>query len=377
MKKTSYADAKQYRKFIEDRDRALDDILFKYRVLISNILQHAQKETVQRIVGLYATGQLTARTSSNENLIAALKLIYSNAVRDTYLVYAQAIKRGYSLSLIGEAEAIGRVKKKLARYEVAFSAGDKTLHRVRIYYERLLRNVIDKTQLASLYAKDVQDFHSRIESAFPNSKQYKRPPRSLKPLKEAKKPFILSDDAADELERELGEEYTSAFYNLQLGKEIDMATGLVSQDDWDAIVKDYKAEHIEPVTIFGRGETTKYKVGGDELYDWELDRDLMNEFVSQVRAGQVEAAKQNNITDFVWIAIVDNKTDECCLWRDGLTTKEIERELPKHDDDCEGATTPPAHRGCRCRLAPYDESVDTTEFEDLPDYGDFDQWINS
>jgi SPP1 gp7 family putative phage head morphogenesis protein len=72
-----------------------------------------------------------------------------------------------------------------------------------------------------------------------------------------------------------------------------------------------------------------------------------------VRAGEIEAAKEQGIDDFVWTAVIDERTDECCLWRDGLLVSEIEAELngDHSGDDCD-STVPPAHINCRCRVLP-------------------------
>jgi len=81
------------------------------------------------------------------------------------------------------------------------------------------------------------------------------------------------------------------------------------------------------------------------------------------------------VKDLNWIAVIDDRTDDCCLWRDGLTTMEIEDELNGNhaDDDCD-ATTPPAHFNCRCRLAPV-----TDDLPDVPASNqiDFEEWLDS
>lgn len=375
MKRLTFADAKPYKSFIEDRDRALDQILFKYRVALSNVLDRTKQDVVSMLSGMYVMGRISIHSPDDARLLNSLRDMFVKASRDSYSLYRLAIKHGHLLAHVGEAEAIGRVLKKRTTYEVKDPITDgKVLFRTKMYYDKLNRKILDALQYAVYASKSAQDFKQRIESAFPKAQAYKRPPRKLKKLTEADRP--LTDDEEEDLEQEL-EDFSSSFNIADLGSDTDMASGLVSQDDWDAMVQDYVAENIDPVTIFGRsGE--KYKVGGDEVYDWQLDSDLTHEFVSQVRDGQVDAANQNGVNDFVWIAIVDKLTDECCLWRDGLTTTEIEQALPDHDNDCDGATTAPAHFGCRCRMAPYDNAVDNQDYVDtLPDYGDFDDWINS
>jgi hypothetical protein len=77
----------------------------------------------------------------------------------------------------------------------------------------------------------------------------------------------------------------------------------------------------------------------------------------------------------MWIAIIDDKTDDCCLKRDGLTSTQIEEKLRGEweKDECQAKVTP-AHFNCRCRMAPVSD--------DLPDqapadFGGFDEWLNA
>ena len=119
---------------------------------------------------------------------------------------------------------------------------------------------------------------------------------------------------------------------------------------------------------------------GEEYYAWEYERDITNDFVYAVREGAIEAAKENGITDFVWIAVVDDKTDACCLWRDGLLTSEIEAKLKEHeseDEDCNlggSGLVPPLHFNCRCSLAP---ATDAIPQKPEVDYASFDKWLET
>ena len=122
----------------------------------------------------------------------------------------------------------------------------------------------------------------------------------------------------------------------------------------------------------------KYKYGGivktKTRYSWEVEQDLVYDFVKSVRKGEIDAAKENGYNEFVWIAIVDKRTDVCCLWRDGLTTKEIEKQLKGRSkkERCNDAVTPPAHPNCRCRLAPVTDALPSKPIKDL---GDFETWL--
>ena len=94
----------------------------------------------------------------------------------------------------------------------------------------------------------------------------------------------------------------------------------------------------------------------------------------------MDAAQENGITDFVWIAVVDDKTDLCCLWRDGLLTSEIQAKLSEHADDDAGCDlggdglVPPLHFNCRCSIAP---ATDAVPKKPDVDYQSFDQWLET
>lgn len=79
----------------------------------------------------------------------------------------------------------------------------------------------------------------------------------------------------------------------------------------------------------------------------------------------MDAAKEMGIKDFVWIAILDDRTDECCWERSGKLTSEIEEMLAsgKLDRDLCEAITPPAHPNCRCSLGPV-SNIDPVEGPD-------------
>jgi len=165
---------------------------------------------------------------------------------------------------------------------------------------------------------------------------------------------------------------------LQLGAKgddtVNLAQGFMDEELWNQLLEEYLTDYVpqyrEPKMIFD------VEVGGDteEWYGWEIEQYVTHDFVDRVRKGQDEAAKQNGITDFMWIAVIDDKTDECCAWRDGLTSAQIEAKLPQHkDDDCD-AIVPPAHFNCRCTVAPM---LDTMTDEPTVNVTEFEEWLNS
>jgi hypothetical protein len=117
---------------------------------------------------------------------------------------------------------------------------------------------------------------------------------------------------------------------------------------------------------------------GDKIYGWELEQQLTHDFVKSVRDGQIDAANVNGINEFIWIAIIDQRTCElCCEWRSGLTTSEIEKTLadnPELKEHCD-VVVPPAHFNCRCGIAPVAIDLETTDIQ-TTDAKEFDDWLN-
>jgi len=193
-----------------------------------------------------------------------------------------------------------------------------------------------------LQGDDREEMELRLKRAFPKTIRVKRQPR-LRRLKEA----------ADDRKRE--------------DPEIDM--GFEDVHGWD----EFEQLYTEVNTGYRRDPRLRDDMDIMEFTD--LEREATEEFVQQVRDGEVEAANDAGIDDFLWIAVLDTHTcEECCAKRDGLSTKEIEDKLDKEwkNDDCD-ATVPPAHPNCRCIIAPIDtEKLDKVE---VP-YKSVDEWLN-
>ncbi len=229
------------------------------------------------------------------------------------------------------------------------------MHRITMYCDRLRRRIVSYAQAAAINAKDGQDLAMDVMAALPKPRRVSVPRRTLKPqLMEAVRPDFSQNIGA-----------------------ADVAVDNIDEDTWNDMLDAYKSGYVPgtrgPEFVIGMPEVT----GQDTWYAWEFERDMTNEFVQSVRDGQIDAANENGITDFVWI---DDKTDKCCSWRDGLLVSEIEAQLADHEDedaDCdigEGeGLTPPIHFNCRCTLAPA-----TDDIPDKPDDGaqNFEDWLN-
>lgn len=230
-------------------------------------------------------------------------------------------------------------------------AGGAAYHRIKLYLDRLRRKIVNQAQSSALNAKTVDAFLVDVLQSFPKKRRALRPKRILKPQ--------LMEAAGDD------------------EPKFDAAVDIIDQDAWNDMLSDYKDDFVPKY----RGPEYEVELGtGDEAetwYAWEYERDLTNEFVASVRDGQIEAANDAGITDFVWIAVVDNVTDACCLWRDGLLISEIEDQLDDHqseDADCDiddDGLTPPIHFNCRCTLAPASDTMPEQPDDGTKDFGDW------
>lgn len=298
-----------------------------------------------------------------------------NALSNQLLqVYTKLRAQAYMLSKASEAEILAQhIKHRKIRSNVSksdlqrvmdkASAAGSTLHvRFHLYLDKLRRRIISAAQTYAITSDTVEDYLTGVFQALPKDRPVKRPARILKPsLMEA-------------------DEYPGQLAGYEIGKKkIDQALDFVDEDTWNILVDDYLEEYVPswrgPKEIVGKKPGTK-----DDLYAWEFERDMTQDFVIAVREGMVDAAKENGITDFVWIAVIDDKTDTCCAWRDGLLTSEIEERLKDHQEDDEGCNidsdgiVPPIHFNCRCTLAPATDAMPERPDDNAKD---FIEWINS
>lgn len=292
---------------------------------------------------------------------------------------AELMKRlraeAYFLAHIGEAEAIGRALEKPTRFNVHtktrrhFVLHDGVMidDRVQIMLDRIRRKIEDALSLSMAMGSTPEETLQRVKRAFgkPGARPKPRGVSKRIELKEAKKPIPTEDP----------------------GSTIrSMTFGFADEDLWDDVLDDYFSDEL-PTDIFRRGPTDKtlfYDIDttlgtaevGEERYAWEVENEISEDFVRSVRAGEQDAANENGITDFEWLAILDNETDECCIERDGLLSAEIEKMLSDGtlDADDSDASVAPAHVKCRCRSVPAtDDLPETPEV----DYEGFDTWIEA
>lgn len=362
-KKRPLSESPRYKEFIRQRDLALDTLHQKTQSQITDILGGALQRVLEIISFWYAQSQGSIYAMAQ--LEQQLNQPFSEIVKPLLKAIEDLRQRAYVLSQAGEVEAIGRAIGKpqhisihaqhgWAQKQKESPAGGDMEARIRLYLDRMKHKIIDAVKLSAIQDHEVGEVLDHVRCAFPPVRYFKRPEKVLKSMREAKKdsPTQIISKTKD--------------------RPVTMSTGFIDPNMWEDVVDDYTSDYI----FTNRGPDAVLDVT-DKIpqYEWELEQDVTQDFVHSVRDGQLDAARDNGINDFVWIAIIDDKTDDCCIWRNGLTSSEISVALQgEHSDDECDTDVPPAHWGCRCAIAPM-----TDEMPERPpdNIGDFNEWLTN
>lgn len=360
--------SRRFEEFVKSRDIILEDILKKYLRAIDRAVDHLKDIVGVRVTASHVqSNELYALKRSLSVLEHQLDQDFDRVERDVSALLNRMRTTVYAIAHIGQAEAMVRALGKDQVFDLSKSkidsisnkdmrAGGPVEHRAWLAFEKLKRKIVSAYQRGILFDESTQEVLARVMDEFPRARKYKRVPKVIKhpTLKEAED----DEGTAFSLSRKNGE-----------------AFGIIDPDLWAQMVDDYKSKEIP----FYAGRTTEdaeeyYQEHG--VYEWEVEQQATQEFVDQVRAGESDAAKENDVIDFMWLAVLDSATDECCSERDGLTVTEIEEKLDSGelDDDVCDATSVPAHFNCRCALVPISEDLPDRE---PPSNGDFEDWLNS
>lgn len=385
-----FNNSKRYRDFIHKRNEALEKLLNNSRTRLNNITDDLLIKIIEKIKIHYPNMLLSGgldivRNKQFENDID--HLIRSK----TMVFYEEQMslrKKSYMLGYIGQVEATTRVtgktpKMKLDQGSINQIVGEKnpdgsnSLAKIFFVLNKLKRNVINKVELCAVKGESIESAVFQAYKTFPRKKKTpKKPPlKRLVPMKESigmKKRPSMNGDTASMISLDSASENMSWVFDDQTWGEVvnDYLTDVGPIDRSPESMFDIKDAEGIPV---GRVELTNDEV----IYGWEIERDITNDFVSSVRAADKAGASINGISDFVVIAIIDDRTcehccgDVGCVDFDGLTTAEVEK-LTKGEQ-----SAPPYHFNCRCSLAPYDKSIEkAAAAEELPnDLKGFDKWI--
>lgn len=380
----------RFNQFVTERDHALEAILDKYLRAQDRLLVFLRMRVIEITahMGMRAPG-LEHQKEQLSIFDRRITPLFQICAAESLELMKKLRRVSFTLANAGEAEAISRTLGKTGKVFIPKSKLDK-LHwsdtpsggsiesRVHLAYSRLHRDVLDAFQLSLTLEDNQEDTIKRIVRAFPASRKLRQPQNALRGIKESnKRPFDLIDN------EDTGDQDQTDINIASIDDDTSMASGVIDPDTWDDVVSDYLSKEL-PSSIYKRGPSDKSmfftadedgNVDMTERYDWEIENEMTEDFVSSVRAGEVDAANENGISDFMWLAVIDKHTDDCCRSRDGLSTKEIQDKLESGDIDSEcDAITPPAHFNCRCRAVPMSDEVPD---EDAPDFGSFNDWLES
>ena len=324
-----------YRKFVRERDQALEVLLDNALTEVDNILKELFVRWIYSCLNTSVRSKVYQTNADDLMMIRGLQTQLEMSIPAAINRISEIIKRlrknTYLLTVSSEAEAIGIALNKKTQYHPTMLKKMNVINRdlptgdMGRKIQLMLLNVADKLKKQTLWLmmqKDINELEA-IQSLI-----YKLPKSKATERKRALKRIQITE--ADS----------------QSDYESDLSSGLITDEEWEDILDQYKSEisvDRSPETYFTIAK------GSNEVkrYAWEMESEIVQDFVQQVRLGQIDAANENGITDFIWIAVVDDRTDECCLWRDGLTTKEIEQKLKTdhRGDECQ-TSVPPAHFNC-------------------------------
>lgn len=349
----SFKDSASYRDFVNKRNATLEQALLTMRGKLARFQAQYQNDVVNALRSL-----LMAYSSDPKSFVdygAAQRILSEIApIQRTVAEIIRFRMFAYLLSARSEAKAVSiatgnEVAQPISRSELesvsssAMGSVADIRSMVQFNYDKLARRIMDAFQIATLMGLSVEEVLDRVRSAMPKAVARTR----IKKLQRVKREA-----------------------------DITIKTGFQDEDLWRSLVANYIEElpvdrspagKLDPPLTTSEGEVL--------LYDWELERAVTEDFVDKVRKGQHAGASKAGIKDFMWVAVLDDRTDECCIKRDGLLVSEIERKLKTSwkSDDCK-ASTPPAHFNCRCDIVPVDESL-----PDRPPDGreEFDEWLKT
>jgi len=388
--------SRAYRAFTNDRNRALERLHLRAQAEINDLLRGAlnsMSDVIRlKIAYVEPEARLTKTGSELQKSLEAglLKVVEEYAPKIAGVI--ETLKRlSFALGLVGEAEGIAlatgnpvNVDADLGRIQAAAKdteQGDDLRARVMLALLAIRRDVIGAFEKAWVLGEGVPEALERVRKAMPGYRLLKQPKKPLQRVKEAGVTFLYPDD--EDLEDE--ERDTLARLGMVArmtgeGAELTATSGFIDDQTWAHILEWYSKEYKPLIRIDGalvdpRSPTFDREFNNEQFYSWQVEQLTTHEFVRSIRSGQNDAANQAGITDMVWIAVVDDKTDECCLWRDGLSSEEIESKLSTShkDDECRVAV-PPAHFNCRCDIAPLLKDMPEVEQSNAPE---FEEWLQS
>lgn len=369
MKKHRWDNLPAYCDWVKKRDKALEKLHTRAQLETADLMRALLGEVAMSAKAHYSGMKDQFHPWGMHEFETSMAAIFVSYKAKFCQVLLRLRVRSYTLAKASESEMIARItgsavtkirQEHLSRIlKKPTVAGGDVWPRISLYLDKMRRKLVSFAQGAALTAPDQRAFIEDVLRAFPKRRVVRRPKRILKPeLMEADRPDFSQ--------------------TISETPPADVAIDNIDDATWSDMLGAYMDEYVpfhrapEYVVDLPITDPTIQRDGTEVWYAWEFERDMTAEFVQSVRDGQIEAANENGITDFVVIAIIDGSTcDNCCgdfgcVDFDGLLVSEVE-ELTGGDQ-----TTPPYHFNCRCTLAPATDSI-----PEKPDSGgsEFDDWL--
>jgi hypothetical protein len=346
-----------YRIFLNKKDQAVEELLRKAVIKLSDEyahIIHIVRDQATVCAHRVVKEDLVGSHSAVRDMENSLKMQFHHIARRIEAIRHRLRQSSFALSYAAEMQAIHQVgigkhphpigtmdlMKKLG----APKYGDISA-RTRLCLNRIIRKATDAIELGVSMGEDPGEMVQRVLKTF-KAPQKRKTIKALRRLTEARRFGIDTEEWPE----------------------------FISEADWNSALADYKEEYVpqwrDPRTSMG--EITE---DGEHIaYGWEVEQEATEELVANVIQAGLVAANDQKITDFIWVSVIDNVTDECCIWRDGLLLSEIESRLSEHEDeDCDG-TVPPIHFNCRCRIVAATENLPEVPEDNA---AEFDAWLNS
>lgn len=228
-------DSPIYKRFIAYRDRALEQINLNAQTDLSRILFEALDRIEQTLTQLSIRSSSQALLLRSQQFEAETLSIFSNVIYPIVDRIKRMRRTAFILSYLAELEAIGqstqkskiidlqKFKKKLTEIEESPNFnGEDLSKRVWLALMKMRSKIVDRFKLSLVQELPPQEIVDSVKAAFPKVVTYLRPPRELKPLREA--------DSDPKKKKEF-------FFDF------------LDEDDWNLVVQAYKDTEL-PLSRF-------------------------------------------------------------------------------------------------------------------------------
>ena len=389
---------KSYRAFVNQRDLFLEQVLLNAQLKITDLTNAAFSQAILLAYRSYPN-VLKAFNRKREirNLDQEIERAFEGLSGDIAQEILQLRRKVYLFTIASEHRAIQdqlglntspRVDQlDINQAVIRNFAGDvNPVHKIDHELSKVRRSFMAKFELALIQDRPINEAMGMLYLSLPSRKK-KTNRTPLKRIKTTEAGFKKKSafGFVDDTEINDGPESVSGFnLNLAANGEVKARDWVFDQDTWNALIQDYETTYIPidrgPNNIVDMTDPrtgdlfARENYESDEVYGWQIERDVTHDFVQQVRSGQMQTANENGIDEFIVIAILDDKVcDSCCddygcADFDGKLTSEIE-EMTKGD-----YSAPPYHFNCRCALAPV--SKDIGFIDETDSKREFDEWLN-